>query len=378
MTSVPRVLMFMQSYYSVGLHRGIAQYASEVGWHLNASMYRNNELPQLKWHGVIGCFQQNDPFIKRFIQPNRLPAVSLTQCNALPCVLPDNRGIGSMSADHLLELGYKHFASYFWQSSTPEILRAEALQNRLNPTLHTFSKINFRKTPRIRSQSTNRRLTVLKHAIKQLPKPVAILAPFDDLAVEVMEVCLEMGLNVPKDVGILGVNNDALICEFTPIPLSSVDNNEFRIGFKGAALLDKLMRGEPPATEPILINPKRVEVRKSTDLLDITHVPDRPVARAVRFIADHYMEAIQTQHVAAAAGISKRALQDRFALHMGRSVHEQIILKRIECARFLLKATTYKTTSIALESGFASRERFSVAFKQATGMNPSEFRNMQT
>lgn len=368
----------MQSYYSVNLHRGIAQYAREAGWHLNASMYRNNELPQLKWHGVIGCFQQNDPVITSFIQPHRLPTVSLTHCNELPCVLPDNRAIGSMSADHLLELGYKHFAFYFWESSEPELLRAEALQKRLNPALHTFRNINPSKTPRIRSQSINRRLTFLRHAIKKMPKPVAILAPFDDLAVEVMEVCLDMGLNVPKDVGILGINNDALICDFTPIPLSSVDNDEFRIGFKGAELLDKLMRGQSPATRPILIKPRGVEVRKSTDLLDITDVPDRPVARAVRFIADHYKESIQIRDVAAEAGISKRALHIRFTRHMGRSIHEQIILKRIEYARFLLKTTDCKTTSIALASGFASRERFSVAFKQATGMNPSEFRKMNT
>ena len=374
----PRILMFMQYYYSSELHRGIAQYALEAGWSLNSSMYRNDQFPNRKWDGIVGCFQMQDDFFDHFVKPSKIPAVSLTVTDLMPCVLPDHRAIGTMGAEHLIELGYKNFAFYFKESNTHELLRADAFQKQLNPDIHRFYKINHTRHPRLRFQKMEARLRVLRRILERLPKPIAIMAPIDDLAVEIIELCEDMGLNVPKDVGVLGVNNDHLICDFTPVPLSSIDDNEYKIGYEGAALLDRMMRGKKPPKNPLLVEPKGVEIRKSTDRLDITDVPDRHVATAVRFIAEHYMEPIQTDDVAAETEISKRPLQDRFVRHMGRSIHEQITHKRLEHAKHLLRTTDFKTASIATDCGFGSRERFSKAFKQATGMNPVDYRNTES
>jgi len=377
MNPPPRILMFMQHYYSSDLHRGIAQYALEAGWSLNASMYRSDVFPTRRWKGIVGCFQEQDPFFKSFVEPNAIPAVSLTTNDDLHCVLPDNQQIGYLGAEHLLELGYKNFAFYFWQSKSHESMRADALEKKLNPAIHNFYRINHTQKPRVRSQSIQARLRALRRFLEKTPKPIAIMAPLDDLAVEVIELCQDMGLNVPKEVGVLGVNNDQLICDFSAIPLSSIDDNEYTIGYEGAALLDRIMQGQEPPKMTLLIKPRGVEVRKSTDLLDITDVPDRQVATAVRFIAENYTKQINSDDVTAATGLSKRPLQDRFTRHIGRTIHEQIINKRIELAKKLLRTTDYKTAHIAMESGFGSRERFSKSFKQITGMNPIEFRNSE-
>jgi LacI family transcriptional regulator len=374
----PRILMFTQFYYSSDLHRGIAQYALEAGWSLNASMYRSDDFPDRRWDGVVGCFQEEDPFIESYIKPKKIPAVSLTTTNQLPCVLPDNQAIGTMGAEHLLELGYKNFAFYFWQSKIHELLRADALEKKLNPTIHNYYRVNATKTPRLRTQKTRTRMRVLQRFLEKAPKPIAVMAPLDDLAVEVIELCLEMGLNVPKDVGVLGVNNDRLICDFSAVPLSSVDDNEYKIGYDGARILGRMIQNASSPKKLTLIQPKGVEIRKSTDLLDITDVPDRRVAIAVRFIAENFTRSIKSDDVAAATGISKRPLQDRFNRNIGRSIHEQIIHKRIEYAKKLLSTTDYKTAHVAMESGFGSRERFSKSFKQMTGMSPVEFRDSQT
>lgn len=378
MKKSPRILMFMQYYYSENLHRGIAQYALEAGWSLNTSMYRGGQCPDRQWDGIVGSFNEPDDFFNSFVKSRHIPAVSLTASADLPCVLPDNTAIGTQAAEHLIELGYKNIAFYFWQSKTHELQRAAALQARLNPRVHRFYRINHTKQPRVRIQQIETRLCVLRKALKQLPKPVAIMAPLDDLAVEIIDVCVDMGLNVPKEVGVLGVNNDKLICQFTPVPLSSIDDNEFKIGYEGAALLDRIMQGKKPPKKPHLIQPKGVEIRKSTDLLDITEVPDRRVAIAVRFIAENYTKPIQTDDVAKAAGISKRPIQDRFLRHIGRSIHDQIISKRINHAKTLLSSTDYKTSTVAEKSGFGSRERFSKTFKQITGLTPVEYRTQES
>ena len=366
--------MYMKFYYSSDLHRGIAQYSLEAGWSLNTSMYRSGHMPNRSWDGVIGSFEEDDELYNTILKPKRVPAVSLTETKLMPSVLPDNATIGRLGAEHLLELGYKNFAFYFWQSKSHELQRAEAFQERLIPKYHSFFKINSTSKPRSRRQRMLARLSVLKRQLQRLPKPVAIMAPLDDLAVEIVDACVDLGLRIPADVGVLGVNNDQLLCDFAPTPISSIDDNEFKIGYEGAALLDRLMKGEPLSKEIHRIQPLGVVVRRSTDLLEIGKVPDRHVAIAVRFIAEHFQKSITTENVALAAGVSKRSLQERFGRAMNRSVHEQIMWKRIEHAKQLLRSTSQKTAAIAEVCGFGSRERFSKAFKQATGTGPLTYK----
>ena len=126
----PHVLMYMKFYYSSDLHRGIAQYSLEAGWSLNTSMYRSGHMPNRSWDGVIGSFEEDDELYNTILKPKRVPAVSLTETKLMPSVLPDNATIGRLGAEHLLELGYKNFAFYFWQSKSHELQRAEAFQER--------------------------------------------------------------------------------------------------------------------------------------------------------------------------------------------------------------------------------------------------------
>lgn len=86
----------------------------------------------------------------------------------------------------------------------------------------------------------------IEAAIRKLPKPLAIFAPSDVTCVHVMQCALELGLKVPEDVAILSANNDELICDFAPVPLSSIRLNFTQLGFEAAALLDRVMQGKRP------------------------------------------------------------------------------------------------------------------------------------
>jgi LacI family transcriptional regulator len=63
-----------------------------------------------------------------------------------------------------------------------------------------------------------------------------------------------------------------------------VDRNLGTLGYRGAELLDKLMHGKPPPTEPIRIPPTGLIARKSSDLLAVNHPG---VARSLRFLWDN-------------------------------------------------------------------------------------------
>ena len=69
------------------------------------------------------------------------------------------------------------------------------------------------------------------------------MACYDVRARHVLAACRSLGILVPEDVAVIGVDNDELICELTSPPLSSIEQGARTIGYQAAALLDRLMAG---------------------------------------------------------------------------------------------------------------------------------------
>jgi len=65
----------------------------------------------------------------------------------------------------------------------------------------------------------------------------------DDVrARHVLEACRSLGLRVPHEVAVIGVDDDEFVCELSDPPLSSVAQAARRVGHEAARLLDRLMR----------------------------------------------------------------------------------------------------------------------------------------
>src|SRR5439155_14514862 len=80
--------------------------------------------------------------------------------------------------------------------------------------------------------------------IEQLPKPVGILAAYDPRGQQVLAACRTAKISVPSEVAFLGGDNDPLLCEFAPPPLSSIILNSPRTGYEAAVLLERMMAGQ--------------------------------------------------------------------------------------------------------------------------------------
>src|SRR6185295_9412667 len=103
----------------------------------------------------------------------------------------------------------------------------------------------------------------------------------DERGQQVLDACRRVGLRVPDEVAVIGVDNDAYLCNLTIPPMTSVDVNAERNGYQAAGLLDRLMRGRRPQRKPIYLPPRGVVTRQSTDTVA---VGDPEVAAVVRFI----------------------------------------------------------------------------------------------
>lgn len=128
----------------------------------------------------------------------------------------------------------------------------------------------------------------LKQWLTNLSKPVGIMACNDSRGRQVLEACRQLGLNVPDDVAVIGVDNDELMCELSAPPLSSILQGTEQIGFEAAKLLDQMMRRRRRSTH-IMIPPACLVARQSTDLVAID---DAVVSEALRYIRKHATERI--------------------------------------------------------------------------------------
>jgi LacI family transcriptional regulator len=207
--------------------------------------------------------------------------------------------------------------------------------------------------------------------ILSLPKPVGIMACNDLRAQQVLMVCDGNGLAVPDEVAVIGVDNDEVICGLARPPLSSIEQDPEKVGYQAAALPDRLMRGEAPPRKKIVVEPRGVVSRQSTEFVAVA---DGDAAAALHYIREHACDGIAVDDVLAHVPLSRRTLERRFAALLGRSPREVIVAAQLEHVKRLLSMTDYPLAKIAQLTGFCYVESMCSLFKKTTGRTPGRYR----
>ena len=103
----------------------------------------------------------------------------------------------------------------------------------------------------------------MRHLLNLRQKPDGIFALNDMSAMEIIHILKKRGLNVPKDVAVLGFNNET-ICRLVEPSLSSIDHPAFDMGAAATELLLKQITKNEIVIEKRLIK-SRLVVRESTN-----------------------------------------------------------------------------------------------------------------
>ena len=211
--------------------------------------------------------------------------------------------------------------------------------------------------------------------IDTLPKPAAVMACYDDRALQVLDACRRAGVAVPEQVAVISADNDEYLCEMAIPSLTSIDENAAHIGYQAAALLDSLMDGQPPPAARLLVPPRGVVARQSTDLLAIE---DQHVVRAMRFVREHACYGIRPRDVVAQIPLSRVALAVRFKAAVGHTIGAEIQRVQIRRVQELLAESELPIKQIAHRAGFRYVEYMTRLFRRLTGQTPAEFRQQRT
>ncbi len=99
----------------------------------------------------------------------------------------------------------------------------------------------------------------------------------------------------------------------------------------------------------------------------------RLVAKAKRYILEHYREEISLNEVAAAISISPGYLSTVFRQNTGICFTDYVTEAKIGQAKKWLRESDYKIYEISAMLGYQNAYYFSKVFKKVTGMTPSEF-----
>lgn len=372
----PHVLVLME-WYDHPIRMGIGRYAAEHDWYLTVS---DGCVTPRGWSGdgILTLINARTDII-RYIRRQPAPCVDFGAFRPdipLARVCGDHRLIGRAAADHLIERGFTHAAYFATEWLRPHSLRGSGFCDRFSAcTGRRPASLVWAKHPGSENDDWRSLNRWLKRELRALPKPLAVFCYCDYDAAKVESACLEAGLAVPDDVAILGVDNDALVCENQRVPLSSVRHERFRVGYEGAALLDRLMRGREPPAAPILIPPRGVELRDSTDSFAVS---DPTVRTVVQFFRENLGNAIGVAEAAAAVQLPAYKLEAHFARMIGQTVYAMLLRLRLFEARRLLTLTGLPVKEIARRTGFCHAQHLSNAFRRAEHCTPLQYRRRET
>jgi LacI family transcriptional regulator len=376
MERYPTIVLILDSRYGYRreMIRGVSAYAgSHTRWRLRIDPTPPGRAKTTRSDGVIVSAGSRKNLDRLRPASGRIVHV----CEALegppvPTVLPDDEAVGRLAAKHFLDQGFRRFAFY---SAYPATYSWVAPRRRgFTEALKAagFDCETFRPP---RGAAGRRREGGFESALRKwlsgLAKPIALFAANDLSAHQVAEACLDLGLSVPEEVAILGVDNDVLLCESATPPLSSVDPGFQRVGFEAARLMDRLLAGEAAPEEPIVLEPVGIVTRRSSEAIPIE---DRGFVRALVLLRQRACEPVSVDMVVREARISRRRLEQRCREVLGRTPHDEIVRVQMEKAQRLLAESRMKVDQVGRQCGYAYAQNFCATFRKKMGMTPASYR----
>jgi LacI family transcriptional regulator len=371
--------------YGRGLLRGIAQYNRDRGnWSTYFRPHGLDDPPPTwikRWKGDGLLVRVGSQPLADVVRRLGIPTVNLRSAVPdlpMPCVAVDDEVVADHAARHLLERGLREFA-FVGRSvgANPSLdRRREAFARRIRSERDGTFNCHLYVPPAGGSrESWEAEQDHLAKWLGKLPKPIGVMACNDERGLQVLDAARRCGCAVPDEVAVIGVDNDPCLCELSIPPLTSVDINAEAIGYEAAALLDRMMSGEPTPAKQVWLPPRGVVTRRSTD---VVASEDEDVRRAIRFIREHACRGLQTGDVLMHLGVSRSLLQQRMKQLTGRTIHGEIQHARLKRAQDLLVGSELTIKQVARESGFASVQYMTRVFHDVIGETPAKYRNTRT
>ena len=279
-----------------------------------------------------------------------------------PNLLQDSSACTKIASDELLSLGLPNYAyapsaeRYFWCTERHNCFRA---------TVRKAGKRFFELNPANFTDS-----------LSGIPKPCGVLAANDRVALDIFQAAKAVGLSIPDDIAIVGIDNDEIICEAVTPGITSVQPDFESAGYHLAEMLAAEMAnaGKPRRgkAHTEFYRPLRIVRRGSTRILAKT---DPRVSRALEFLRRNACRtSLRVDEVVAVMRCSRRLATMRFREVTGHSIVDEIKELRFLRTCELLSANRMRISEIVTACGYRSESFLKKTFRQRTGFSMREWK----
>ncbi len=314
---------------------------------------------------LIACLAPGQQVVNMFASPSQ-PNLGVVVCSLATWF--------KVAVQHLRQQGLRSFA-HLQLEVAPNYARSSRIFNEIvrpaEPELTCFHEIV--KFTQLEDAYAPVAPVPAKLAawLRQLPKPVGVVTTTVGGGGYIIRICRALGLRVPEDVAVVGVDDVDLALASQPT-LTTVLPADLQIGRTAMELLDQMMGGRPAPADDLRIHAMDLHVRESTGLKR-AEICD--IAAALEYINRHACQGISveqlmkdTQHV------SKATFHKYFQAAAGLTPGEAILQRQMEEARRLLGETQLSITAIAGYCGFSDHSSFARSFRAAQKMSPGDYR----
>lgn len=370
---------------------GIRRYATACGWNVEALQWRDSRPNMVSAllaarRDIVGCVIEAIDDVVR-LPPRVFGGIPAVYLHAVPSlyggriarVASDNEAIAGAAFRELSAGRPKAFAlvglrsAFAWSAERERAFRKLAKE----------SGAPCASFPRRREKDSDR-ADRLAAWVARLPRQTAIFAVNDNTAAEVAEAARIAHRAIPRELTLLGVDNNTAICEASKPTISSISIDHERSGYLAAKLI-----GERIGTTA---TPKTTAARKADcpgcssslaigPLLAVRRDSTRGSGRREPFI----LEAVEMIRREASSGLTAARLARRFPCSrslfylrfreaMGHSVLDEILNVKLEKVFTLLSQTDTPIGAIADFCGFRSAIALKWIFRKRTGMSMREWR----
>lgn len=212
--------------------------------------------------GLILTGGERAPHIYALLEKNEVPYIvtwKLSDGALHPSVSFDNYRAGRLAMTHLIELGHRRIGLICGRTNLNDRARERrrAYEDALAETGVEFdSDLVFERDFEFIEGSA-----VMRRMLETQERPTAVFCANDIQAIGAMQECIDAGINVPKDISIIGFD-DLPLARYVRPRLTTVHVPAKRMGHLAAEALFKwISNGVRPSVEEL---PVELVVREST------------------------------------------------------------------------------------------------------------------
>ena len=322
---------------------------------------------------VIGQFEPTDD-IGLFAE-NGIVAIAQDykkKFTTIPNITADYIGTGRMAARFFIDRGFRNYGFFgfndvCWSDERCEGFRREIEEAGFGDSFYAY---RMQEIDMVWYYQRNR----LREWLQMIPKPIAIMACDDNQGENLIEACHSVGIKIPSEVSVIGVDNDETLCSLGSTTLSSIQVDIEEGGRQVAALVERLVADRTAPAKDVVLQPVKIVNRMSTAAFA---TQDQQILRAILFIHRNVRKKISVADVTAEAALSRRLLERRFKDVTGKTLYEYITELKLKDFAEQLVETDEQVMTIALSMGENDTKSISRRFKQLYGCTPLQWREKQ-